>query len=55
MDSVKVICNAAVSEEQYVESLSSSPDVVIDDLDPRGISVGNIIDWATVQSRDPDI
>ena len=38
-----------------MESLTLTPDVVLDDYDPRGSSTSNIIDWEKAQSLDPDI
>lgn len=54
IESVQAICRKAIPSA-YVESLSLSPDVVIDDIDNRGTNVGNIIDWAQAQANDIDI
>lgn len=53
IETVQAICNSATSS--YVESLTLSSDVILNDIDPRGMSTGNIIDWEKAQSLDPDI
>ena len=54
IESVQAICRKVVTPA-YVESLAISPDVIVDDTDNRGTSVGNIIDWGKTQEMDPDI
>lgn len=46
---MQAICHSA-----YVESLTLSPSIVVDDEDPRGTGTGNIIDWSKAQDQDPD-
>lgn len=53
IDAVQALCNSAVPS--YAETLTFTPEVLLDDLDPRGTLIGNLIDWVKVQSMDPDI
>lgn len=53
IETVQAICHSAVPA--YVESLTLSPSIVVDDEDPRGTGTGNIIDWSKAQDQDPDI
>ena len=54
VDSIQAICNSVVPQ-CYVESLTVSPDIVVDDEDPTGNRIGNIVDWSKAQSLDPDL
>lgn len=42
-ETVQAICHSNVPA--YVESITLSPSIVVDDEDPRGTGTGNIIDW----------
>lgn len=53
IETVQAICNSTTSS--YVESFTLSSDVILNDIDPRGMITGNIIDWEKAQSLDPDI
>ena len=52
-ETVQAICHSSVPA--YVESLTLSPSIILDDVDPRGTSTGNIIDWSRAQNLDPDV
>jgi hypothetical protein len=32
-----------------------TPEVILEDLDPRGSGIGNLVDWKRAQYLDPDI
>lgn len=53
IETVQAICHSAVPD--YVESLTLSPSIVVDDEDSRGTGTGNIIDWSKAQDQDPDL
>jgi hypothetical protein len=55
-ESVQAICNV-ITQEPYVhvDSLTLTPEVILEDLDPRGSSIGNLLDWKRAQYLDPEI
>ena len=53
-ESVQAICNV-ITQEPYVDSLTLTPEVILEDLDPRGSGIGNLLDWKRAQYLDPDI
>lgn len=53
-ESVQAICNV-ITQEPYVDSLTLTPEVILEDLDPRGSGIGNLVDWKRAQYLDPDI
>ena len=53
-ESVQAICND-ITQEPYVDSLTLTPDMILEDLDPRGSGIGNLVDWKRAQYLDPDI
>jgi hypothetical protein len=32
-----------------------TPEVILEDLDPRGSDIGNLVDWKRAEYLDPDI
>jgi hypothetical protein len=42
-------------QESYIDSLTVTPEVILEDLDPRGSGIGNLVDWKRAQYLDPDI
>jgi hypothetical protein len=49
-ESVQAICNV-VTQEPYVDSLTLTPEVILEDLDPRGSGIGNgLLSVYTVKS-----
>ena len=53
-ESVQAICNV-ITQEPYVDSLTLTPEVILEDLDPRGSDIGNLVDWKRAEYLDPDI
>ena len=53
-ESVQAICNV-IAQEPYIDSLTVTPEVILEDLDPRGSGIGNLVDWKRAQYLDPDI
>ena len=55
-ESVQAIFND-ITQEPYVhvDSLTLTPEVILEDLDPRGSSIGNLVDWERAQYLDPEI
>ena len=47
-ESVQAICND-ITQEPYVDSLTLTPDVILEDLDRRGSGIGNLVDWKRAQ------
>jgi hypothetical protein len=50
---VQAICHPSVPA--YVEYLTLSPSIILDDVDPRGTSAGIIINCSRTQNLDSDI
>ena len=53
-ESVQAFCNV-ITQEPYVDSLTLTPEVILEDLDPGGSGIGNLVHWKRAQYLDPDI